>query len=196
MLVTRMLSPRNRLKIMKLYPEVRIEIKPSNILKDEVGVFSVRNIKKDSIIVHATELQCKHFPWSVFKKLDTITQNKIYGYCPGSKKGFCAPPDLNYISIAWHLNHSCNPNVGLDKNYNFVAMRSIRKGEELCWDYAYDETNPDFSMTCCCKSDKCRKVVTGNDWRFLIKSSRTRKYLSEGVIEYALANGWKPTNIL
>lgn len=181
---------------MKTYPEVRIEIKPSNILKGEVGVFSVRNIKKDSIVVDTNELQCKHFPWSIFKQLDPITQGKIYGYCPGNKKGFCAPPDLNYISIAWHLNHSCDPNVGLDKDYNFVAMRNIKKGEELCWDYAYDETNPEFSMTCCCKSTKCRKVITGNDWKILMKSKRTWKYLSEAVKEHALANSSKPTTTL
>ena len=176
---------------MKTYPEVRIEIKPSNMLKGEVGVFSVRNIKKDSIIVDTNQLKCRHFSWSIFEKLDKITQNKIYGYCPGDKKGFCAPPDLNYISIAWHLNHCCDPNVGLDKEFNFVAMREIKKGEELCWDYAYDETNPDFRMPCSCGAKKCRGVVTGNDWKLLIKNKRVCKYLSEAVKKHAYANGLK-----
>lgn len=176
---------------MKTFPEVRIEIKPSKMLEGEVGVFAARNIKKDSIVVDASELKCKHFSWDIFEKLDTVTKQKVYGYCPGDKKGFCAPPDLNYISIAWHLNHSCDPNIGLDKNFNFVAMRNIKRGEELCWDYAYDETNPRFRMECSCGSKKCRKIVTGEDWKLLIKNKRVVKYLSENVKKHTIANGHK-----
>ena len=176
---------------MKTYPEVRIEIKPSNILEGEVGVFSSRSIKKDSVVVDTDELQCKHFPWSIFNKLDNVTQDKIYGYCPGNKKGFCAPPDLNYISIAWHLNHSCSPNVGLDKDYNFVAMRAVSKGEELCWDYAFDESNSKFRMRCHCGSVRCRGMVTGGDWRLLVNDSDCRKYFSAGLRRHVQAV-WPP----
>ncbi len=172
-------------KKIKIIPEVRIEIRPSKMLHGEVGVFSTRKLKKDSIIVHARQLlPVTFFPWDTFNKLDKVTQKKVYGYCSGSKKGFFAPRDLNYISIAWHLNHCCEPDVGFDKDYNFVAMRDIKAGEELCWDYTYDEKNPDFKMHCSCGAKKCRKTITGNDWMFLSKSKRAWQYFSEDMRKF------------
>ncbi len=34
------------------------------------------------------------------------------------------------------MNHSCNPNVGYKGQITFVAMRNIRTGEELAFDWA------------------------------------------------------------
>jgi len=158
---------------------VIIEIKPSKILKNEVGVFVTRNIKKDSVLVDA-----KHFSdiirikWKEFKKFDPITRKKIIDFCPATPEGFFAPSDLNYISVAWHLNHGCNPNVGFNKKYDFVAMRNIKKGEELYWDYGFDETNPKFKLKCMCGSKNCRKTITGNDWVKLMNDSRKYSYFS------------------
>ena len=164
---------------MGLLPPVRIEIKPSKILKNEIGVFSVRPLKKDSVIVNAEHFSdMRVIKWEDFNKFDSITKKKIMSYCPGTPEGFSAPADLNYISIAWHLNHSCNPNVGFNGNYDFVAMRSIKKGEELCWDYSFDETNPKFKMKCSCGSNNCRGLVTGNDWKLLVNNRKIIKYLS------------------
>lgn len=165
-------------------------MKPSKMLKGEVGVFATRNLKKDSIVADASQFSTvKLIPWTKFDSLDAVTQKKVMDYCSGDAKGFYAPPDLNYLSIAWHLNHCCDPNVGFDKNYNFVAMRNVKKGEELCWDYCYDESNPNFKMKCSCGSKKCRKVITGNDWRILIKDKRARKYLSVGIKRLAAKAG-------
>ena len=35
-----------------------------------------------------------------------------------------------------HLNHSCEPNLGLQGQIAFVAMRDIAADEELTFDYA------------------------------------------------------------
>ena len=63
-----------------------------------------------------------------------------------------------------HLNHSCQPNVGVQGQIVFVAMRSITAGEELTCDYAMIGDEPD-EMECCCSSETCRKLITGADWR-------------------------------
>lgn len=98
------------------YPAVRIEIKPSIILPGEIGVFAMRRIAKDEIIVPATHFaDARLVEWSVFDRLDAVTKRKIMGYCPGTAEGFFAPPDLNYISVAWQINHSCDPNVGFNE---------------------------------------------------------------------------------
>ena len=159
-------------------PSVRIEIKPSKMLEGEVGVFATRNLAKNSIIADAEQFPEIFVPWSEFHKLDPITQRKIMDYCCGDEKGFLVPPDLNYLSIAWHLNHSCEPNVGFNDNSDFVAVRNIKKGEELCWDYSYLESNPNFKMKCACGKRVCRKLITGNDWIFLLNDVKKFKYIS------------------
>ena len=48
-----------------------------------------------------------------------------------------------------------------------VARRNINKGEEITYDYCLTESNPDWILApkCLCKSDNCRGLVTGNDWK-------------------------------
>src|SRR5947209_1286790 len=41
--------------------------------------------------------------------------------------------------IARSINHSCNPNTGIRNNncggYDFIALRNVKKSEEITWDY-------------------------------------------------------------
>lgn len=60
------------------------------------------------------------------------------------------------------FNHSCNPNAGIRGLYEFVAMRDIAAGEEICWDYAMSE-NYEWRMDCLCGTPQCRKVVGAHD---------------------------------
>lgn len=160
-------------------PKVIIEIKPSKLLPSEIGVFSVRPIKKGAIIIEAKHFSnVKMIKWENFKKCDPITKKRILGFCAATPEGFFAPPNLNYISIAWHLNHSCNPNVGFNDNYDFIAIRNIKKNEELCWDYGFDETNPRFKMSCLCQDKNCRKTITGIDWKKLMLDDSKKEYFS------------------
>ena len=69
---------------------------------------------------------------------------------------------------ARYLNHSCDPNVGIQTNEfglpDFVAMRGIEQGEEIRFDYAmsewkhYERSDPalEFDLTCRCGSENCR----------------------------------------
>lgn len=62
------------------------------------------------------------------------------------------------------INHSCDPNAGLDGQIAILAMRAIQPGEEVTIDYAMCDGDPKDSFECLCGSAKCRRVVTGNDW--------------------------------
>ncbi|MGK2962334.1 MAG: SET domain-containing protein [Gemmatimonadaceae bacterium] len=64
-----------------------------------------------------------------------------------------------------HLNHSCDPNVGVRGQITFVAMRDVSSGSELTIDYAMIDGDPFERMPCSCGTRECRKVITGNDWR-------------------------------
>ena len=56
-----------------------------------------------------------------------------------------------------YLNHSCNPNTK-EGNLCDIAIRSIKRGEELTTDYSIDAKDY-LKMKCNCKSEKCKKIV-------------------------------------
>ena len=64
-----------------------------------------------------------------------------------------------------YVNHSCNPNAGLSGQIGLVAMRDIKIGEEVCFDYAMSDTLPYDEFNCECGSANCRGFVSGNDWQ-------------------------------
>jgi SET domain-containing protein len=69
-------------------------------------------------------------------------------------------------------NHSCEPNIGVQGQIVFVALRPIEIGEELTHDWATTDDD-DYSLTCRCGAAACRGVITGRDWR---KKDLQRKY--------------------
>jgi uncharacterized protein len=63
-----------------------------------------------------------------------------------------------------HLNHSCEPNLGIQGQIVYVALRDIAEDEELSFDYAMNDDEPD-EMQCRCRAPSCRGTITGHDWR-------------------------------
>jgi len=63
------------------------------------------------------------------------------------------------------FNHSCEPNAALRGQLTLVARRAIRRGEEVCYDYAMSDGSSYDEFTCGCGSALCRGRVTGDDWR-------------------------------
>ena len=88
-----------------------------------------------------------------------------------------AVSDDEFEDVMLFLNHSCEPNVGLNGNIVFVAMRDIAAGEELTTDYAFFDDH-DTRMDCQCGQPTCRGVVSGRDWRRGDLQERRRDYFS------------------
>jgi hypothetical protein len=63
------------------------------------------------------------------------------------------------------INHSCEPNAGLEGQIAIVALRRILPGEEVTIDYAMCDGSPYDEFDCACGSPICRGRVTGDDWR-------------------------------
>lgn len=86
---------------------------------------------------------------------------------------FLAPVgEAEFDGVMMFLNHSCEPNVGIQGQIVFVAMRDVAAGEELTLDYGtIDHDIP--TMTCRCGAAVCRGVVTGRDWQ---RPELQRKY--------------------
>lgn len=54
------------------------------------------------------------------------------------------------------LNHSCNPNAYFGPKRQLFALRPIRKGEEVTFDYSTSEVDEDWHMDCDCRAPGCR----------------------------------------
>ncbi len=74
------------------------------------------------------------------------------------------------FSYASYVNHSCDPNAyvefkTLGKRY-LIALRPIKKGEEITKDYALEAVdqidNETWILDCKCGSKNCRKKVSGD----------------------------------
>jgi uncharacterized protein len=57
------------------------------------------------------------------------------------------------------FNHSCNPNAGLRNNGVLFALRDIKEGEEIMYDYSTTVDDIIWKMDCLCKQPGCRKVI-------------------------------------
>jgi hypothetical protein len=166
------------------YTLALIELRPTRMLEHQIGVFAFREIKRHTVIGEArifTE-NVDFFPWSEYKKFDKEMQERIKDFCLGTPHGFYMPLNFNHMTIGWHMNHRCNPNVGFNENDDFIVLRDVHKGEELCWDYGMGETNPRFRMKCKCGSSKCRGMITGNDWKKLIQDEERKKYMLQELV--------------
>jgi hypothetical protein len=71
-----------------------------------------------------------------------------------------------------YVNHSCDPNIAIQGQIVFVAMRDIAPGEELTHDWATTDDG-DYEMECRCGCARCRRIVTGKDW---MKQELQEKY--------------------
>jgi SET domain-containing protein len=149
--------------------QVTLELRPSKIHINGVGVFAVNSFRKGQKI--ADGINKKDYEsiisWKHFNKFSKSVQKKITDFCIGTPKGFIPPEnnDFNNLTVEWYLNHSCNGNLGFNKNGDFIALRNIKKGEELSYDYGLAESDSEFAMRCTCNSKNCRKKITGNDWK-------------------------------
>jgi uncharacterized protein len=59
---------------------------------------------------------------------------------------------------AVRTNHSCDPNAGIVRDVFLVAMRDIKKDEEITFDYSV-VTADNWTLECRCGSPRCRKIV-------------------------------------
>ena len=92
------------------------------------------------------------------------------------------------------FNHSCNPNSGIkieEKRIVLIAIKRIKKGKEITWDYSTTMDEDEWEMDCMCKSKNCRKRI--KDFKYLPKEIQ-HKYIKLGIVpEYILKSSEKGT---
>ena len=114
------------------------------------GIFAAKNFKKGDIVLRMDTR--KTIPKKEISKLSKDDKNHL-GYIGEGRYFVISPPER-------FLNHSCNPNV-YDKTGTLIVLRNIKKGEEMCIDYAISGFD-NWKMICHCGSKNCRKIVYGD----------------------------------
>lgn len=110
-----------------------------------VGIVAIRDIKKNTLIFEGDDedliwigkREIVNLPPEVRKLYDDFAVIK------GDKYG--CPANFNLLTPAWYLNEpkpGDEPNVGANQEYEFFALRDIRKGEELTVRYCTYSDEP------------------------------------------------------
>lgn len=131
------------------------------------GIFTSVNLSKDDII-----LKIKGAPLSFGQTLD-LGPDECYCLQVGMDK-YIVPDFPFYLS-----NHSCDPNCGINHKMELFALKEIKAGEELCWDYSTSMMERHWTMACNCGSPMCRHNITDFD---LLPLEVKDKYLHMGIL--------------
>ena len=107
---------------------------PSKVC-DGVGVFSLCDIPKGTIIWKERQEPVK-VPWD---KIPKWMEDNIVSLTWCDKDGFWIDCDLDRIYQAYYVNHSDDPNLGVDEEDFYIAIRDIKKDEELLYRYSEQE---------------------------------------------------------
>ena len=77
--------------------------------------------------------------------------------------------ERTYLDISQpyvYINHSCDPNCGMRKVGELFALKNIKKGEELTYDYSTTEWTyerfgkyKEWAMVCNCGAKNCRGTI-------------------------------------
>ncbi len=123
--------------------------------KNHLGkaVFSAKNFKKNDVITkfEGDIFEKKDLPKKLVGESDRFVQIGIDKFMGPSEK------------IDDYINHSCNPNSGLHFTKSgilLVAIKSIKIGEEITWDYSTTLFHNEWKMICKCGEKNCRKIIS------------------------------------
>lgn len=117
------------------------------------GLYAARSILKGALITRMTGKRVKD------TEVDRlIAQKKIKRDNPlqvGARTYYI----LDAVAVA--TNHSCEPNAAVVKVNTLVALKTIKQGEEITFDYActVGRENEGWVMRCRCNTKACRTTI-------------------------------------
>lgn len=91
------------------------------------------------------------------------------------------------------INHSCEPTCGVrltaDKRVIVFALRDLKAGTEITFDYATTQSGEHETLRCLCKKPSCRKMIGG--FRDLPKSLQDFYIQHDAVLPFLLSRPMK-----
>lgn len=143
-----------------------------------MGVFAAENIKKGTVI-HVFSGEILTFDECV-ERIKSGEEDQADSLQIGLEL------DMDLDELSRTFNHSCDPNAGLRKISELVAIRDVKTGEEITYDYSAT-IGPNiprslWEMKCNCGSKKCRGTISNI---LSIPKAQVQKYkLADGLQEY------------
>lgn len=126
-----------------------------------MGLFARERVMKGELVIDFSTGPGKRIS---IKNMDEFYSRGFdYGIQVGEHEIFAATNEQE-LEDADFLNHSCEPNCGIRGSLRIIAMRDIESREEITFDYAMSESSR-YEMACSCGSTRCRRMITGDDWR-------------------------------
>ena len=108
------------------------------------GVYAARDFKKGEVVMR----------WDTSNVLDEKEANEV----PEHLKRYLSPYHGKFLlqkPPARYVNHSCDPNTKVVNECSDVAIRDIKKGEEITSDYSVYSI-PGKVMECHCGAKNCK----------------------------------------
>lgn len=140
-----------------------IEVRKSKFGK---GLFAKTDIEAGTVICKATGKELNFEQTLLLKEKESHTLQIDF-----DKYILCEPPFL-------YSNHSCSPNCAVNNKLELFALKKIKAGEEIFWDYSTSMLERHWTMKCSCGKKNCRKIITDFD---LIPKHLQRKYLDMNI---------------
>ncbi len=102
-----------------------------------VGVFAICNIPKGTNIFGNDECEMVWIDEDDIGNIDSELKRLYDDFCVIKNGKYGCPKNFNMLTVGWYLNESKdNPNVLCTGDYDFIALRNIKKGEEITIDYS------------------------------------------------------------
>lgn len=132
------------------------------------GIFAARNIGRGEVILTFSG------PIITFEQAVAMGVNEANALQIDATYYMDLEPPGRYV------NHSCAPNAGIKKHTQLVALRPIRRDEEIRYDYSTTMHEDHWTMPCQCRAVQCRGTV--RDFRSLPARVQQR-YLELGIVQ-------------
>tara|TARA_Y100000816_G_C26108192_1_gene589863 strand:- start:999 stop:1496 length:498 start_codon:yes stop_codon:yes gene_type:complete len=141
------------------------------------GVFATRNIRKNTKIIQYIGEKVtrsegdKRSEKRIKKYLNSNKTGSVYIFELNKRYDIDGSPNYNKARF---VNHSCSPNCEVDiiKDEIWIrSLKSIKKGEELSYDYGYSFDKDDFrDHICKCGSKECIGfIISSDEWEKYLK---------------------------
>ncbi|XP_048118756.1 histone-lysine N-methyltransferase 2C isoform X1 [Alosa alosa] len=128
-----------------------------------LGLFAARDIEKQTMVIE--------YLGNILRK--EVASRKEFSYKCQNRAVYMFRIDNEHIldatltgGLARYINHSCAPNcvaevVTFERGYKIIisSNRRIEKGEELCYDYKFDQADDQHKIPCHCGAVNCRKWI-------------------------------------
>jgi len=90
---------------------------------------------------------------------------------------FICPTSREELEETGVFNHSCEPNAGFKSSIVLEAIRDIKAGKEITFEYAFNETYFE-PFECKCGASSCRKIIKSTDWQIKEIQEKYSAYFS------------------